>query len=182
MAREFSFEEAIAPPAKAPAPREFSFEEAVGAKPAPKAKAKPVAEEAGYDFGAAMAADIAPVEPSEKKVYTGSVFDTQPFEPEFNKAEADRLSRRAYAEATTKPARRTQYVQATPKEQLERTTGQAALDTTIGLLQGAVAIPKGIAENINAGDNPLARFYKSSTEAGERAKSPYLQSKSRRAC
>ena len=59
MAREFSFEEAIAPPAKAPAPREFSFEEAVGAKPAPKAKAKPVAEEAGYDFGAAMAADIA---------------------------------------------------------------------------------------------------------------------------
>ena len=176
MAREFSFEEAIAPPAKAPAPREFSFEEAVGAKPAPKAKAKPVAEEAGYDFGAAMAADIAPVEPSEKKVYTGSVFDTQPFEPEFNKAEADRLSRRAYAEATTKPARRTQYVQATPKEQLERTTGQAALDTTIGLLQGAVAIPKGIAENINAGDNPLARFYKSSTEAGERAKSPYLQS------
>jgi len=176
MAREFSFEEAIAPPAKAPAPREFSFEEAVGAKPAPKAKAKPIAEEAGYDFGAAMAADIAPVEPSEKKVYTGSVFDTQPFEPEFNKAEADRLSRRAYAEATTKPARRTQYVQATPKEQLERTAGQAALDTTTGLLQGAVGIPKGIAENINAGDNPLARFYKSSTEAGERAKSPYLQS------
>jgi hypothetical protein len=176
MAREFSFEEAIAPPAKAPAPKEFSFEEAVGAKPAPKTKAKPSVEEAGYDFGAAMAADIAPVEPAEKKVYTGSVFDTQPFEPEFNKAEADRLSRRAYAEATTKPARRTQYVQATPKEQLERTTGQAALDTTIGLLQGAVAIPKGIAENINAGDNPLARFYKSSTEAGERAKSPYLQS------
>ena len=176
MAREFSFEEAIAPPAKAPAPREFSFEEAVGAKPAPKAKTKPVAEEAGYDFGAAMAADIAPVEPAEKKVYTGSVFDTQPFDPKFDPAEADRLSRRAYAEATTKPARRTQYVQATPKEQLERTAGQAALDTTIGLLQGAVAIPKGIAENINAGDNPLARFYKSSTEAGERAKSPYLQS------
>lgn len=176
MAREFSFEEAIAPPAKAPAPREFSFEEAVGAKPAPKAKAKPVAEEAGYDFGAAMAADIAPVELPKDKVYTGSVFDTQPFEPEFNKAEADRLSRRAYAEATTKPARRTQYVQATPKEQLERTAGQTALDTTIGLMQGAVAIPKGIAENINAGDNLLARFYKSSTEAGERAKSPYLQS------
>ena len=93
MAREFSFEEAIAPPAKAPAPREFSFEEAVGDKPAPKAKAKakakPVAAEAEYDFGAAMAADIAPVEPSEKKVYTGSVFDTQPFEPKFDSAEAD---------------------------------------------------------------------------------------------
>jgi len=178
MAREFSFEEAIAPPAKASAPREFSFEEAVGAKPAPKTKTKekPSVEEAGYDFGAAMAADIAPVEPAEKKVYTGSVFDTQPFDPKFDPAEADRLSRRAYAEATTKPARRTQYVQATPKDQLERSAGQAALDTTIGLMQGAVAIPKGIAENINAGDNPLARFYKSSTEAGERAKSPYLQS------
>ena len=146
------------------------------ATPKPAPKVKPVAAEDGYDFGAAMAADIAPVEPTEKKVYTGSVFDTQPFDPKFDPAEADRLSRRAYAEATTKPARRTQYVQATPKEQLERTTGQAALDTTIGLLQGAVGIPKGIAENINAGDNPVARFYKSATEAGERAKSPYLQS------
>ena len=50
MAREFSFEEAIAPPAKAPAPREFSFEEAVGAKPAPKAKAKPTTADAEFDF------------------------------------------------------------------------------------------------------------------------------------
>jgi len=140
--------------------------------------AKPAAAEAEYDFGSPMGSGaeeiMAAAQP--RKVYTGSVFDTQPFDPKFDPAEADRLSRRAYAEATTKPARRTQYVQATPKEQLERTTGQAALDTTIGLLQGAVAIPKGIAENINAGDNPLARFYKSSTEAGERAKSPYLQS------
>jgi hypothetical protein len=176
MAKEFSFEEAIAPAAKPTAPREFSFEEAVGAKPAPKTKAKPSVEEAGYDFGAAMAADIAPVEMPEDKVYTGSVFDTQPFDPKFDSAEADRLSRRAYAEATTKPPRRTQYVQATPKEQLERTAGQTALDTTIGLLQGAVNIPKGVAENINAGDNPVARFYKSASEAGEKAKSPYLQS------
>ena len=140
--------------------------------PAPKA-AKP---EAGYDFGAAMAADIAPAETSEKKVYTGSVFDTQPFEPKFDPVEADRLSRRAYAEGTTKPLRRTQYAQATPKEQLERTTGQAALDTTIGLLQGAVGIPKSIASNINAGDNPVSRFYESAIQAGQKSKSPYLQS------
>ena len=147
-------------------------------QPAPKTTPKPtqVAEPVGYDFGAAMAADIAPVEPAEKKVYTGSVFDTQPFDPKITPAEADRLSRRAYAEATTKLPRRTQYVQATPKEQLERTTGQAALDTTIGLLQGAVGIPKSIASNINAGDNPVARFYESASQAGQRAKSPYLQS------
>jgi hypothetical protein len=148
------------------------------AKATPKAapKSTQAAEPVEYDFGAAMAADIAPAETSEKKVYTGSVFDTQPFDPKITPAEADRLSRRAYAEATTKPPRRTQYVQATPEEQLKRTTGQAALDTTIGLLQGAVGIPKSIASNINAGDNPVARFYESASQAGQRAKSPYLQS------
>jgi hypothetical protein len=143
-----------------------------------KATPKPTqaAEPVGYDFGAAMAADIAPAETPEKKVYTGSVFDTQPFDPKITPAEADRLSRRAYAEATTKLPSRTQYARATPQEQLGRTTGQAALDTTIGLLQGAVGIPKSIASNINAGDNPVARFYESASQAGQRAKSPYLQS------
>ena len=146
--------------------------------PAPKAAPKPTqaAEPVGYDFGAAMAADIAPVEATEKKVYTGSVFDTQPFDPKITPAEADRLSRRAYAEATTKPPRRTQYVQATPQEQLGRTTGQAALDTTIGVLQGAAAFPKGVAGMINAGDNPVAKFYESAIQAGQKSKSPYLQS------
>lgn len=145
-------------------------------KPAPAQKPTKVAEPVGYDFGAAMAADIAPAETPEKKVYTGSVFDTQPFNPKFDPAEADRLSRRAYAEATTKPPRRTQYARATPQDQLERTAGQTALDTTIGVLQGAVGIPKSIASNINAGDNPVARFYESASQAGQRAKSPYLQS------
>jgi hypothetical protein len=112
----------------------------------------------------------------ERKTYTGSVFDTQPFEPKFDPAEANRLSRRAYAEASTKPPRRTQYVQATPKEQLERTARQTALDTTIGVLQGAVGVPKTLAGMVNAGDNPVARFYEEATQAGQRAKSPYLQS------
>ena len=152
--------------------------------PAPTPAAAPtptqdVEPEAGYDFGAAMAADIAPVEASEKKVYTGSVFDTQPFnpnlEPKFNSAEAARLSNRAYAEESTRAPRRTQYAEATPEDQLKRTTGQALRDTTIGLLQGAVNVPKGIASNINAGDNPVARFYDRAVQAGEQAKSPYLQ-------
>jgi hypothetical protein len=148
------------------------------AKATPKATPKPTqaVEPVGYDFGAAMAADIAPAETPEKKVYTGSVFDTQPFDPKITPAEADRLSRRAYAEATTKPPRRTQYARATPQEQLGRTTGQAALDTTIGVLQGATAFPKGVAGMINAGDNPVAKFYESAIQAGERSKSPYLQS------
>ena len=145
-----------------------------GSKAAPKPTQ--AAEPVGYDFGAAMAADIAPVETPEKKVYTGSVFDTQPFEPKITPAEADRLSRRAYAEATTKLPSRTQYARATPQEQLGRTTGQAALDTTIGVLQGAAAFPKGVAGMVNAGDNPVAKFYESAIQAGQKSKSPYLQS------
>jgi hypothetical protein len=148
------------------------------AKATPKAAPKPTqaAEPVEYDFGAAMAADIAPAETPEKKVYTGSVFDTQPFDPKITPAEADRLSRRAYAEATTKLPSRTQYARATPQEQLGRTTGQAALDTTIGLLQGAAAFPKGLAGLVNAGDNPVAKFYESAIQAGQKSKSPYLQS------
>lgn len=123
------------------------------------------------------APSIARREPKpERKVYTGSVFDTQPFEPEFNAKEAERLSRREYAERKNLPPRRTQFIQETPKEQLERTFGQTAADTAIALLQGAAGIPKGIAANINAGDNPVARFYEEAIQAGERSKSPFLQS------
>jgi hypothetical protein len=104
------------------------------------------------------------------------VFDTQPFDPKFDSAEATRLSRREYAEKGKTPPSRTQYVKATPKEQLERTVGQTALDTTISALQGMVGVPKTIASNINAGDNPIARFYEEATQAGERSKSPYLRS------
>jgi len=146
------------------------------ATPKPTQVAEPEVE---YDSGDAMGtgAQAIMAQPNrERKTYTGSVFDTQPFEPKFDPAEANRLSRRAYAEAATKPPRRTQYVQATPKEQLERTAGQAALDTTIGVLQGAVGVPKTLAGMINAGDNPVARFYEEATQAGQRAKSPYLQS------
>jgi len=150
-------------------------QEKATSKAAPKA-AEPEAE---YDFSSPMGTgseEIMAQPNAPRKTYTGSVFDTQPFDPKFDPAEAARLSRRDYAEATTKPPRRTQYVQATPKEQLERTAGQTALDTTIGLLQGAVAVPKGLASNINAGDNPIARFYEAASQAGEKSKSPYLQS------
>jgi hypothetical protein len=87
MAREFSFEEAIAPPAKPTAPREFSFEEAVGAKPAPKAKAKPTTADAEFDFDTPVSgefggADIMKVADTRER--TGSVFDTQPFESKYN--------------------------------------------------------------------------------------------------
>lgn len=115
-----------------------------------------------------------PQEP--KKVYTGSVFDTQPFEPPFNPEEAEKLSRRAYAEKTMRLPPRDQEARETPLEQVERTPVRAAADTAISVLQGAVAIPKGITENIPF-DNPLSSFFKDAYEAGEKSKSGYLRSK-----
>ena len=129
----------------------------------------------GEDMGSAIMAAAAEPKP-ERKVYTGSVFDTETFDPKFNPAEAERLSRRDYAEKGAETPRRTQSMRATPADQIERTTGQAISDTAIGLLQGAAGIPKGIAANINAGDNPVAKFYEEAIQAGERSKSPYLQS------
>ena len=129
----------------------------------------------GEDMGSAIMAAAAEPKP-ERKVYTGSVFDTQPFDPKFNPEEAARLSRRDYAEKEAQQPRRTQYARATPADQIERSFGRAVADTGIGLLQGAAGIPKGIAANINAGDNPVAEFYEKAIQAGERSKSPYLQS------
>lgn len=141
----------------------------------PKASVEDLGSPMGDDMGAAiMAASDKPK--SERRVYTGSVFDTQPFEPEFNPEEAARLSRRDYAEKGAEQPRRTQSMRATPADQIERSVGRAIADTGIGLLQGAAGIPKGIAANINAGDNPIAKFYEEAIQAGERSKSPYLQS------
>jgi hypothetical protein len=142
---------------------------------ASKQKTKNVGLPAGED----LAALITPAEDQpkpERKVYTGSVFDTQPFDPKFDPEEAARLSRRDYAEREAQQPRRTQSMRATPQEQIERSAGRAVADTAIGLLQGAVAFPKGIAANINAGDNPIAKFYEEAIQAGERSKSPFLRS------
>ena len=140
-----------------------------------KTKAKPTGLPAGED----LAALITPAEDqpkSERKVYTGSVFDTQPFDPKIDEVEAEKLSRRAYAEKQPTRPRRIQSVRATPQEQIERSAGRAIADTGIGILQGAAGFPKAIASNINAGDNPIAEFFDKAIQAGERSKSPYLQS------
>lgn len=129
----------------------------------------------GEDLGAAIISASELPQP-ERKVYTGSVFDTQPFNPEFNPVEADKLSRRNYAEQINQPPRRVPEMRATPQNQLERTAGEAVLDTSLGLLQGANAIPQSISANIFGGENPVTDYFKAASEAGQRAKSPYLQS------
>jgi hypothetical protein len=146
---------------------------------AEKPSAKPPANEPRPDLGSPMGSGFEESlsAPKEQKIYTGSVFDTIPFpETKISPEEAARLSNRAYAERTTQmPRKAPPVMQATPEEQLNRSTGQSALDTTIGLLQGVVGFPKGIAGNINAGDNPIAKYFQSAIEAGERSKSAYLQ-------
>ena len=152
-----------------------------GNAPAPKPTQAAASDD--FDFGSPMgtgAEEIMAQTSKPRKVYTGSVFDTQPFNPSANPAfdpmEAERMSRRAYAEAQAAPERRVQEMRATPKDVLERSALKAAGDTTIGLLQGMVSLPKSIVDNIPF-DNPLSQFYKDAYEAGEKSKSGYLRSK-----
>jgi len=149
--------------------------------PIPGAAPKPTqaAASGDFDFGSPMgtgAEEIMAQASKPRKVYTGSVFDTQPFNPPFDPAEAERMSRRAYAEEQAAPERRVQEMRATPKDVLERSAVKAAGDTTIGILQGMVSFPKSIVDNIPF-DNPLSQFYKDAYEAGEKSKSGYLRSK-----
>lgn len=172
MAQSFSLEEALggAPESTSTPAVGFSLEEAMGLPPTPTGAQAPGPTRGLVSF------INEPKKPEEKKVFTGSVFDTQPFEPEFDPAEAARLSRRAYAEETTRAPRRVQEMRATPEDQVQRSVLRAAGDTAIGVLQGAAAIPKGITDNIPF-DNPLSQFYKDAYEAGEKSKSGYLRSK-----
>jgi hypothetical protein len=176
MAKSFSLEEALggAPKPTAAPSKGFSLEDALAVRPA-----KVSQEKLGLPAGEDLAALITPAEDqpkSERKVYTGSVFDTQPFDPKFDPVEAEKLSRRAYAEKQQTQPRRTQSVRATPEDQIDRSLGRSAMDAIIQVAQGANAVPQMISANILAGDNPIAEYFKSASEAGERSKSPFLQS------
>ena len=94
MVQRLSLEEALggAPKTAAAPPKRISLEDALGTR---------VVKPSGLPAGEDLAALITPAEDqpkSERKVYTGSVFDTQPFDPKFDPVEAEKLSRRAYAE------------------------------------------------------------------------------------
>jgi len=128
----------------------------------------------GGDLGSAIMGAAAP---RNKKIYTGSVFDTQPLPPaEFDPREAERLSRRAYAEETTRPPRRQFEMKATPEAQTrERTGTEIYKDTVLGAFQGGVGFLKGITDNINAGDNPGSEGLEAASLFLERLKTPQLR-------
>lgn len=56
-----------------------------------------------------------------------------------------------------------------------RSIARAVGDTAIGLTQGALGMAKGVADNINAGDNPVSDFYEGAIKAGDRLKSDDLR-------
>jgi hypothetical protein len=142
--------------------------------PAPVAKAEPVPEDGyadpmGSGFGAAIKSVAATRDP---KTYTGSVFDTQPFNPQFDPREAARLSRRDYAEESTKPPRRAPPYMTESPEYVgrDRTVGETAIDLTAAVSKGTTGFFKGILNNL-PGD-PGTELFGGMEQRAERLTSP----------
>jgi hypothetical protein len=172
MAKEFSLEEAIRPQPTAsggfsleeairPQPTAsggFLLEEALGSAP-PKTK-EIVADEFSDPMGGGLGATIKSVAATrDPKTYTGSVFDTQPFNPPFDPREAARLSRRDYAEESTRPPRRAPPDVTESPEYVgrDRTIGETAVDLTAAISKGTAGFGKGILNNL-PGDPGTALF------------------------
>lgn len=147
------------------------------AKPTTKTEAPPAAttDAMGADLGAAI---MGAAEPRPEKTFTGSVFDTQPFEPPFDPAEAARLSRREYAERTMQPPRRMPPEMRPSPEYVgkPRTLSEANFDIWAGALQGGAGFVKGILDNIPGGDDPISGMLGSVDQGLERLKTPQLRS------
>lgn len=96
-------------------------------------------------------------------------------EPQFDPAEGERLSRRAANE----PVQRRRELPGAEMRQGQATESrgvvQAAGDTVLGLGQGAVGMVKGVADNINAGDNPVSDLLGKSVQGLEYMKSDDLR-------
>ena len=123
----------------------------------------------GEDLGAAIMGEAASRKP---KTFTGSVFDTEEFNPALSPEEAMRLSRRAYAEQTTKPARRLPPSMTPSPEYVgrDRTADEVALDLTAALSKGTTGFFKGILNNL-PGD-PGTALFEGMEQRAERAVSP----------
>jgi hypothetical protein len=123
----------------------------------------------GEDLSAVIMGEAASRPP---KTFTGSVFDTEPFNPALSQEEAIRLSRRAYAEQTTKPARRLPPDMTASPEYVgrSRTADEVALDLTAALSKGTTGFFKGILDNL-PGD-PGTALFEGMEQRAERAVSP----------
>lgn len=164
------------PPSDAVAAKDWTPpKDAVAAKPTAEEPAPAVEQPMGEGLGAAIMAQAAP---RSEKTFTGSVFDTQPFNPPFDPAEAERLSRRDYAERSAKlPVRPLPGATIGPAPESafrDRTLTEKAVDTYAGALQGGAGFVKGILNNIPG--EPGTELLGGVEKFYERQKTPQLRS------
>jgi len=57
----------------------------------------------------------------------------------------------------------------------ERSVPRAIADTVLGLYQGTYGMAKGVTDNINAGDNPVSKFFETVNKGADRLKSDDLR-------
>lgn len=156
----------VNPPAGGPPLKLADARPAQAAQPAPEATT-------GDPMGMGGAEIMASGTPRKMSVLEGMQMPV----PEFDAAEAERLSNRAYAQRPAvrqlPPGSNHELRPSTPIE--NRSVLRAAGDTALGITQGALGLVKGAADNINAGDNPISRFYDKSIKAADRLKSDDLR-------
>ncbi len=96
-------------------------------------------------------------------------------EPKFDPAEGERLSRRA-ANEPQQPRRQLPGAEMRQGREVEpRSAARAMADTALGLGQGAVGMVKGVADNIDAGDNAVSRTLEQAVQGLEYFKSDALR-------
>lgn len=96
-------------------------------------------------------------------------------EPKFDPAEGERLSRRA-ANEPQQPRRQLPGADMRQGREVEpRSAARAVTDTVLGLGQGAVGMVKGVADNIDAGDNAVSRTLDKAVQGLEYFKSDELR-------
>ena len=193
QARRQYFDEVVAPQV----PQEhvtmawdaFSTDSGMGRRELPKDVAPSTA---GAGRGSLNPVAAAPIAPAPTKGPSGSVLEDVIFkdpqlDPELNRQAmlkssspgsvmftAGRGKQNAdQAIAQGKRAPLQEMREAKPVQ--ERGFMRAAGDTAIGLTQGALGMAKGVADNINAGDNPVSDFYEGAIKAGDRLKSDDLR-------
>ena len=180
MAKTFSFEEAFTPPDDAEKPTTFSFEDALRTVEAkvdrgPATEGDPLNKVAPSVGSDAPTFAVSTGNPGGRKssVLEGVILD-QPKPQQFDAGEAERLSRKAYAQFKPKPT--SPGTEIKPSKEIEpRGFGGTIADTVLSLGQGAIGLVKGATDNINAGDNPASGVLGKAIEGLDYWKSDYVR-------
>jgi hypothetical protein len=97
-------------------------------------------------------------------------------EPEFDPAEGERLSIRANNEPAPAPRRQLPGTEMRPSPEVKPRGVSGFLgDAALGLGQGAIGLVKGVADNVNAGDNPVSDTLEKATKGLDYFKSDELR-------